>query len=242
MKRKLISILSIITLLTTLVSLNVNAADATATFKADKTTVEAGGTFTVTLQLKYADGLSGAETNITYDATKLELTDRKEGNSSTTGMPTEMESGKYNIALMESADTAELSYVLTFKVKDTVSVGDTLTISTEEITVVDKDIKDLPNISKQSVTVTVASASSGNEDDNQGGNKQANQNEGNKATADEGNNTNSGGYVNITNKNATQSSKTMPYTGRNLIVGIVVVALGTVAAVSYVTYRRYKNI
>lgn len=51
-------------------------------------------------------------------------------------------------------------------------------------------------------------------------------------------------YQNIAEKNTnTQSqAKTMPYTGTSTLIGIAAFAVGTIAIVSYISYRRYKNI
>lgn len=103
MKKKIITILSIIMMLVFGITLIVNAADATVTLKTDKTEVEPGGTFTITVSGTCEDGINGLTGSLTYDKAQLELVSATSADSekwSSLGQNTE---GNVEIAIIANS-------------------------------------------------------------------------------------------------------------------------------------------
>lgn len=130
-----IIIVIFVILLTTVVF----AASGAVTLKSNVNKVKIGDTFTVTLSATSEDGINGIDTKIIYDSSKLELISEgvvdssKWSNLGTSPDITIICNSMLNI---KNADI----YTLQFKVKDNVTVGDTIKVETSSITL-DTDLQ-----------------------------------------------------------------------------------------------------
>ena len=159
MKLKVFTVM-IIVMFAFLFSSNVYAATGTVNFVPSTKQVKKGDTFTVTLSASSEDGINGVETKYTYDSNKLEFVSGNVVNSSNwISMGTAPE-----ITIIcnsqEKIKNADL-YTLTFKVKDSVAVGETIKVETNEI-LLDTDAQENSevNIGAKKAEVTVIESSS----------------------------------------------------------------------------------
>lgn len=157
MKLKII-ISSIIAMFVIVISSCVFAATGTVDFKASTSKIKKGETFTVTLSARSEDGINGVDTKYTYNTEKLELVSAALDDSTKWAS---LGSGQ-DITIIsnfeQSIKNANL-YVLTFKVKDNVAVGDVLKVETNEI-LLDTDAQENSevNIGAKKAEVTVIEA------------------------------------------------------------------------------------
>ena len=159
MKLKVFTVIMIV-ILAILFSSNVYAATGTVNFVPSTNQVKKGDTFTVTLSASSEDGINGVETKYTYNSEKLEFVSGNVVNSSNwISMGTAPE-----ITIIcnsqEKIKNADL-YTLTFKVKDSANVGDTIKVETNEI-LLDTDAQENSevNIGAKKAEVTVIESSS----------------------------------------------------------------------------------
>ena len=136
MKKQIkIILLSIILILVG--TLTVKAADATATLSLDNSEVEKGDTFTVTLNVSCEEGINGLEGTVSYDEEKLELESIDVGD--TTNWSNLGEGLDFAILHAKSGTITSADILkITFKVKDTVTVGTTANVTLSNI-VLDSD-------------------------------------------------------------------------------------------------------
>lgn len=146
---------SIITIFIILLTTIVFAATGTVELRASVNQVEKGDTFTVTLSAASEDGINGLDTKFVYNSNQLELIsenlvdDSKWTNIGTSPNITVICNSTQNI-------TSANIYVLEFKVKDSVTAGDTIKIETTDI-VMDTDVANNSEItiSAKKVELTV---------------------------------------------------------------------------------------
>lgn len=137
MKKK-IKILGVMIILISTLVLTVNAANAAVNLNS-ATQAKAGDTFIVTLNASYEEGINGIEGTLSYDEDKLELTENFQiVNTLNWSVLNEPVAEGLNLAIVcnstskiTSADILKIE----FKVKDTVTVGDTAKISLKDITI-----------------------------------------------------------------------------------------------------------
>lgn len=125
-------IMSIISILTILIASNVFAATGTVELKSSTKEVKKGDSFTVTLQASSEDGINGIDTKYTYETEELELISESivdSKNWSNLGVSPDITVISNSTENIKKADI----YTITFKVKDNVSVGNKIVISTTEI-------------------------------------------------------------------------------------------------------------
>lgn len=137
MKKQIrILMLAVMLILTSALTLTVNAADATVTLNSDKTQVQAGDTFIVTMNVACEEGINGLQGNVSYDTTKLELVGIAVADTTKWFNLGENSS----LAIIHNSSDTETSadiVKVTLKVKDSAEVG-TATITISDI-VVDSD-------------------------------------------------------------------------------------------------------
>lgn len=158
--RSKVYIASIIAAFTILISSCAFAATGTVEFKPSTSQVKKGDTFTVTLSAQSDDGINGVDTKYTYNSEELELVS---GNLADSTKWTSLGSGQDITVISNSEQSVKNAnlYVLTFKVKDNVSVGDVLKVETNEI-LLDTDAQENSevNIGAKKAEVTVIESSS----------------------------------------------------------------------------------
>ena len=158
--RSKVYIASIIAAFTILISSCAFAATGTVEFKPSTSQVKKGDTFTVTLSAQSDDGINGVDTKYTYNSEELELVS---GTLADSTKWTSLGSGQDITVISNSEQSVKNAnlYVLTFKVKDKVSVGDVLKVETNEI-LLDTDAQENSevNIGAKKAEVTVIESSS----------------------------------------------------------------------------------
>ena len=112
----------------------VNASNGNASLTTSSTSVKQGETFIVTLSVNCEDGINGVDTSYSYDEDKLELVSANVASSNWANLG--IDSKIQVIVNSTSKLTSENIYVLTFKVKDNASVGDSAKVS---INIISKD-------------------------------------------------------------------------------------------------------
>lgn len=151
---KILFSLTVIIMLISCISF-VNAAEVSARLSTGTSTVKPGETFTVTLSATCSDGISTLSTVIDYDESVLELVN---GVVSDTSKWTNLKENE-NIEIFKSGRdniTYGDLYVMTFKVKDTAQVGNTI-ISAGTITITSTaDNNSISTIDGEMITINVS--------------------------------------------------------------------------------------
>lgn len=232
MKRKILFL--IVIMIVVLMSV-VYAASGTVSLKASSTTVEPGGTFTVTISANCNDGVNGIDTTLSYDTDKLELVSGALANNNFANLSSENQ-----ITVITNSKTPIKSadlYTLTFKVKDGVASGSTATIKTGKI-LLDSDASNQSSetIGEQTVTVTVKKGSkpeNGQPENTQPG-SESKENESTGSSEQNTKDLSAGKQI------ATKSS--LPYAGVEGSIALAILILVVVAVVSYILYKKYRKV
>lgn len=270
MKKRLITIAII--LIMVIVNAAVVQADTlpTVTIKTSSTEVKPGETLTVTLSVKCDNGINGFDATYSYDDSILELqsgavTDTTKWSSLGSGNSITI------ICNSSEKITNSDIYVLTFKVKENATIGSKATINFENITV-DMDVATNSNVTIDGQTATIKIAQTTNNGDtttgdnsnngnnnnsgNNGTNNDGTNNNGtnNNGTNNNGTNNNNGSTTNNNNSSNTNNGKIttdktvskdtkLPQTGTGEMLVAVTIGIGSaIAIISYIGYRRHKNI
>lgn len=266
MKKILISLLSIIFIISMITIVYAATGNISSGSSAD--TVYKGKTFTVTLTGTADSPIDGMKTKISYDKSILSL----ESSTPGTNYGNNSSEGEILVTSnADTSPTSATLYTMTFKVLDgtnaesaTISFSDSeLHLTTEETiekfsTTIDEVVV---NIKKDDTTVgnqggTNEDTETPEDGDGTGAGTQTPEDDGNTPSNDDnnnggnadGNNSNSGNENKNTNKNVNSNKNTnknttkLPQTGAESASVIAIIALGTIAIASYVSYRRYKNI
>ena len=213
------------------------AATGTVELKASTTEVKKGDTFTVTISATCEEGINAIKTKYSYDTDKLELVDEKLIDTSkwiTMGTQPEL------IILSNSRDSIKSAdlYVITFKVKDNVSAGDTVKVETEEI-ILSANVKEDSTVTVGAKTIEISvkdNSAGGNQGGDVGGNTVDNpgNNSGIKTNTTENNGT---------KKDPTSANGTLPQTGESfIIVCILIVGAISASIILYKKYIKYKGV
>ena len=136
MKKIIITILLLICILASFTTVQADST-ATATLRTSNSTVKIGETFTVTLSVWCEEGINGIDTTYSYDSDKLELVSaslKDTTNWASLGSGDQITVISNSESKIKQADV----YVLTFKVKDDATAGQTAKVSTKDI-LVDSD-------------------------------------------------------------------------------------------------------
>lgn len=249
MKKQLIAILSIMLIFVFGISLTISAADyavaaddTTVTIKADKTEVNPGDTFTITISGSAEAGINGLTGSLSYDKDQLELVSAKSVDTEKWSSLGQNSEGNIEIAIIANSSDIKSGNIfeVTFKVKDSVERGTVIKVTPSNIvldTLAETDSEYKAELGDVEVKVKEEASKPDNTTKPSIDNTTS-ENATNNTTPE-----NKTEYKTIENKNSTQSqAKTMPYTGTNMFVAMSVVAVGIVAIVSYASYKRYKNI
>lgn len=208
------------------------AASGTVEFKPSTTEVNKGETFTVTLSATSKDGINGIDTKYTYDSEKLELINEKVTDSSNwnnIGISPDITIICNSTQSIKNADI----YILTFKVKENVSSGNTIKIETAKILLdTDAQINSEVDISSKKVEINVKEVSKDNPTQN---NKPSN-----KLEDDEPKTTTE---TSPTKSGTTVAKGTLPKTGENyVILSIFIVITIVLSIIFYKKYLQHKDI
>ena len=246
MRKKLI----IITIISILVLLNLSivqaATTATATLSTNKEKVKPGDTFTVTLSVKCEDGINGIDTTYSYDTDKLELVSaslKDSTNWSNLGSDNQVTVICNSTSKITTADI----YVLTFKLKDSVTTGTTANISTTDI-LVDSDAatgsEQTVKALKVSVTAEKESSNQGNQSTGEGTGTENTSNTAGGTTNTDSNKTNTTNSTktNTVKDNTVVKASNLPKTGKSEVVLVIVGILIIVSIFAYKKYNNYKGL
>lgn len=238
MKKVLVSIFTLIFIISMITV--VNAASGSISVTASSNQVTRGNTFTVTVSGTADENITGMQASISYDTNKLSLENKSAGTNFSDL------SGTNEIAIASSGNSDVKSgtlYTLTFKVLDTADLGET-TISVTGATLAlvnGSQAQENAMASDQSAKVTIISDTttvSGEEETNA---------ETTKTTTPSSKKSNSSSKSTSSKSSSKSSSnssskKTLPQTGVEVVSVIGIAVLSFVAIISYVSYRKYKNI
>ena len=243
MKKFLISILAFIFIISAVTA--VNAASGSINLSASSDTVVKGKTFTVTLVGTADNSITGLQSTLSYDTTKLSIESKSAGANFTDASGSDSE-----IAILSSGSTVEKSgtlYTITFKVLDTAEEGDvTISVTNATLALVNESSEqENVTVSDDSVTITIKADDT--TVDNQGGattDDDKTQTEEPKNTTTTPSNTTTGNKSTTTKSNSSSKKTTtkLPQTGVEMVSIVAIIALGAISISSYVLYRKYKNI
>ena len=238
MKKVLISIFTLIFIISMITV--VNAASGSISVTASSNQVTRGNTFTVTVSGTADENITGMQASISYDTNKLSLENKSAGTNFSDL------SGTNEIAIASSGNSDVKSgtlYTLTFKVLDTADLGETTISVTGATLALVNGSQAQENViaSDQSAKVTIISDTttvSGEEETNA---------ETTKTTTPSSKKSNSSSKSTSSKSSSKSSSnssskKTLPQTGVEVVSVIGIAVLSFVAIISYVSYRKYKNI
>lgn len=238
MKKVLVSIFTLIFIISMITV--VNAASGSISVTASSNQVTRGNTFTVTVSGTADENITGMQASISYDTNKLSLENKSAGTNFSDL------SGTNEIAIASSGNSDVKSgtlYTLTFKVLDTADLGETTISVTGATLALVNGSQAQENViaSDQSAKVTIISDTttvSGEEETNA---------ETTKTTTPSSKKSNSSSKSTSSKSSSKSSSnssskKTLPQTGVEVVSVIGIAVLSFVAIISYVSYRKYKNI
>lgn len=237
-KLVLISLLALIFVASMLTT--VNAASGSISVASSASQVVKEKTFTVTIAGTADQNITALQAALSFDTSKLSLESKTAGTGFTDSSGSDSE-----IAIL-STDNNSLSksgtlYTLTFKVLDTAEVGETtVKISNAKLAIVNEGTQENVTVADGTATVTIKS------DDTTIDNKDNN-------TNSSDNNTSTNGTSNSSNKNSNSGSSSssssnsskktkLPQTGVETISVVAIAGLIVFAVISYVAYKKYKNI
>lgn len=230
MKNK-IGILMLTLMMILVGTVTVNAADATATLKTDKTQACKGDSFTVTVNVACEEGINGLQAKFSYDENKLELTESTVVDTSKWVNLGENPNLEIIHNSSETAKTADI-VKLTFKVKENAELG-TAQITVSDI-VVDSDAgtDSTKQIGTKEIQVKIVEKTT-LPDNNDGNNEQQ------QPTGSDNNTGNNEQQQTTVKKDDTQAGEKIPYTGTHSVIALIaVIAIFGILAV--VKYNKYE--
>lgn len=231
----------------------------------NQTSVKPGDTFTVTISATCEDGINGITTTYSYDEDKLELVSAKVANNNWVKV-----TGTTNYSIDVFCDTtskitSDSIYVLTFKVKDTITTETTANVTISTIKV-DSDV-DASSFTEDGKSVNISIVplntnppdNNDNDDDNtnvpddnKGDNNTSNPEQNNENnttntpsqnkgdTNNNNTNNNKPSQNNGANKDNTTSNKPIPQTGENNSIWMLFVGAILLGGAVY-SFIRIKN-
>ena len=253
MKRVLISVLTIIFIVSMITT--VNAATGSINVGASSDSVIKGKTFTVTIAGTADNNITALQAKLTYDSSKLSIENKSAG----TGFSDLSGSNEIAISAASSENLSKSGtlYTITFKVLDTAEEGNvTISITDATLALVNENSEqENVKVADGSATITIKA------DDTTVGNQGSQENQNNVQTQEPENtttpsnttdsgkdksNTSSNSSSKNTTKNTTKNTvkkpTKLPQTGVETASLMAIVVLGAISIVSYVSYRKYKNI
>lgn len=224
--KKSIKIILIMSIMLLISIANVYAAEEKAKVELvpNVTEVKAGETFTIDVKVECEGGIEGLDSTLVYDKSKVELTNQEEINEASLS-GTDGITGEYKLSFAVSSEeviTTKKFTTLKFKVLDNVEDGKSITIQLADIEFVgteDAEIK----MDDTEVNLTVKGATG---EEPQATDPATDQNK--DKDKDE-------------NKKDTQSNKPYDYNGLKEW-GYGIIAVLGITSISYIGYKKYKNI
>lgn len=265
MKKNIIKTFLISTIVVLSSLAKVNADTNSVTLKSSKEKLKPEETFTVTVHATDNDGINGVHTKYTYSEDTLEL------QSATVTSNTWSSMGSGNEIFVISNSTSKITnsdiYVLTFKVKSDAKDGSKAKFETESI-MLDTDAaqNSQKTISAQKVEIEIKKDENGNtqqQDDNKQNyeNTQQQDNKDNQEKEDreekeevaDDNKQQEQQQIDIkednpekdpppTNPSGETPDKVLPQTGTKQRIGIIIGAISIIGLISYILYKKYRNI
>lgn len=239
MKNKIITV-SIIAIIIMALTSVCYAATGTVEVKASKAEVKKGDTFTVTLVATSEEGINGVNSQYSYNTEKLDLISGAISNDwSNLGTAPEITIVCNSEETIKNADI----YTLTFKVKDTVTKGETLQIEFKDIILgTDLETNAELQIGTKTAEVKIIEEEKQNELTNNNTNIETNKNN----TTTNNNNTNKNNTTtnnNSTNKDTSTSNNKLPQTGiSNTVIYTLIIVTTICAIICYKKYIEHKDI
>lgn len=237
MKKVLISIFTLIFIISMITV--VNAASGSVSAVASSSQITKGNTFTISLAGTSDNPIDGMYTKFSYDTTVLELV------SKTPGLNYGDNSSEGEILINNnSTSTSQTSgnlYTLTFKVLDNAKEGDTIiNFSESELHLNENGTIGKTTVTINGVTVKIKEDSTIiDKDDNKDNTKKPSNNQGSTNKPDN----NSGSSSKPASKDTTKkATKKLPQTGLETGSIIWIAILSVFAVISYVSYKKYRNI
>lgn len=232
MKKVLVSMLTLMFIISMITV--VNAASGSISVNASSNQVVKGNTFTVTVIGNAEENITALQAGLTFDATKLSLEDK------TPGKGFGDLSGSNEIAITANDDNSLMKtgtlYTLTFKVLDTATEGETkITVSGAILALQNLEEKDFPSGLEGSAAITIK------KDDTTVGDKDNTDKNEDKTptnTSKDNNKKPTNGKTNTTSK----KDNKLPQTGVETVSIVAIAGLSIFAAISYVSYKKYRNI
>lgn len=220
---KKIAIMAVILVLS--VALNVYAGETIVDMKSSKTEVKAGETVTITVSGKSGTGIEGVDSTLTYDKTKLKLTNEDQlaasGFTSLSGI--DEKTGEFKLSIVytgtgnapQEADFAKLN----FEVLSGVKANETLEIGLSKIQLGGSD-EQWENLTDKKVTLKVI------ED------KPTNPGDGDQKPGDGDQKPGDGD----------QKPGDYPYAGPEKYIFVALSIIAIVSTIVYIKFNKYKDI
>lgn len=237
MKKVLISIFIFIFIMSMITV--VNAATGSISLSASANQVVKGNTFTVTLTGTADENITGFQSALSFDTTKISLEDKVVG----TGF-SDLSGSNSEIAIASATNdtlaTTGTLYTLTFKVLDTAEEGETtINVTGAQLALLnDGQEQEDVTVEDQKVTITIKS-----DDTTVGGNNTVDtNNSSNGSNSNKNTNTSSNHSTSNTSSNSGNKTTKLPQTGAEVTSIIAIAILSVFAVISYISYKKYKNI
>lgn len=168
--KKIIKIASLVVIFVLSVTINVYAAEPNAevTLTPSATTAKVGETVTITVSAKCATKIEGIDSTLSWDNTKLELTnqDSLAANGFISMSGADDSTGKFKLSVLYGGSgetpTEAAFATLTFKVLDGAVANEKLTVALSEVEVGDSN-DDWFEVNVQNVEITIVTEDGGNE-------------------------------------------------------------------------------
>lgn len=236
--KKIVLLLIIFVLSSTLnVFADNGATNAEVRFTTTTKELKVGETVEITLVAKCETGISGLDSTLSWDKTKLELTNQSQLES-TTMSGVDESTGKFKLSVFASTETSdEVELVkVSFKVLETATPGEELNIALSDIELYDNNV-DTVNIEDKTVTLTVADKETPKDDDEENPPKDDDEETPSKDDDEEQQKDDD-----KKKEDTTEADKEINHAGIEEVIPIVIVAIALVTIALYVKSKKYNGI
>lgn len=237
MKKILISIFTLIFIISMVTVVNA-ASTGSITLTSSNTTVKAGDEFTVTISAQDTNGYNGIQykdititdqNGVETTSIKFEKVEALENNSKFDGVGDEAGVTAFTYSATDNNTSIVPVCKLTFKVNSGITAG-TYNINLGDMKVFSlNESDDTTEIGTKSVSVkAIVDTTTVDKDTNKENTPSTNKN--------------TGSTTNSKSTNSTTKKTTLPQTGVETVSIIAIAILSIFAVISYVSYKKYKNI
>ena len=255
MKKRLITGILIIIIAISNMMVNSNAATGTVTVTANKTELKQGDSFNIIISGNCEEGINGLDAVVSYDETKLELIESKVADSKWIDLGQNTVAGKGITIMCNTSETIKNAnlYQLTFKVKESATAGTNIKITVSGITLHSDSLqtytegnKEVTISIKQTATEIPTNSDTTKTDTTKTDTTKTDTTKTDTTKTDTTKTDTTKTDTTKTDTTKTDTTKTnkekLPKTGENDL--IIFLGIGTiiVGAISFVGYRKYKNI